>query len=166
MEKIRQCLIVTIGLLLMGMQSFSQSNLPYTQGYADAVFLSIRESGTPILNSFEEAHTIPLVVSGFDFQFNGIYYHDFYVNPQGWVSLGSDATSQSLVSNNLTGLNQPILSPMWDMFNLLGRKEYIQSQWSDTFGKGGRVCKSFKPCKRCGCRWVCSLYWIFNFTSV
>lgn len=111
--------LVMVLLFSIELPLFAQSELPYTQGTTTGQLSSISESGTHLINAEEEPQTIHLQLQNFDFNFNETVYNDFYINPMGWVSLGADATGEVTSSNDLTSLSEPLLTPLWDQFNLV-----------------------------------------------
>lgn len=83
-------------------------------------------TGTDVLNTSNTFYNgIPL---GFNFVFNGTSYSYVHVSSNGWMTLGTSATNNTItnatpVNNIATGTVRPIIAPLWDQlffYSLLG----------------------------------------------
>ncbi|WP_157956064.1 hypothetical protein [Flavobacterium kingsejongi] len=74
-------------------------------------------TGTDVLNTSNTFYNgIPL---GFNFVFNGTSYSYVHISSNGWMTLGTSATNNTITNatpaNNIaTGTVRPIIAPLWD----------------------------------------------------
>ena len=114
---------VLLCLFIFSTKGYSQVNnyifIPSSGTYTEI-------TGTDVMNTSNTFYNgIPL---GFNFVFNGTSYSHVHVSSNGWMTLGTSATNNTITNatpaNSIaTGTVRPIIAPLWDQlffYSLLG----------------------------------------------